>query len=292
MNRKTITTLIIAGIIAVAGVALFFWPSRGNDEQSSTVVSPSEPSSTPEPDDSEGDSEVVVEPIVPLFDSAQLQSTLDQWAAEQTGAASVVVLDSSGEELAAVDKDRVYFAASIYKLYVAYYGYQHVDDGLVDPTEIYVNGHTRAACLDLMIRESDSPCAEKLWVELGKETLTAQLQDIGVQNTSMTDLRTTSTDAAAMLARIARGDGLSEASHAAFLESMKTQVYRDALNAGFSGAVTVYNKIGFRDFDEYHDVAIVELADGRRFILTVLSDGVGTRGIAELGRRIEVIILE
>ena len=228
-----------------------------------------------------------------VFDDVNLQSVLDSWAAGVGDKASVTLADEEGNVLASVNKDRVYFAASVYKLYVAYYGYGQVDAGAVDPKEQYINGHTRVECLDLMIRESDSPCAEKLWAELGKTNLTEQLQQIGINNTSMTNINTTSYDAAVMLARISRGEGLSEQSRDAFLNSAGNQIYRDALNKGFSDQLIVYNKIGFRELDEYHDVAIVELVDdGRKFILSVLTDGVGTKSIASLGTQIESIILD
>lgn len=239
--------------------------------------------------DDTSDETEVPEPL-PLFDTAELKKTLINWDNALSGVASVVVLDENGTELASINKDRSYFAASIYKLYVAYFGYQKIDAGLADPDEQYINGHTRMECLDLMIRESDSPCAEKMWVELGKQNLTDQLVELGVVGTSMTNIRTRADNAAAMLALISQGEGLSQASQQAFLESAEGQVYRDSLNKGFSDRVTVYNKIGFRDLIEYHDVAIIETSDGRRFILAVLTEQVGTRNIASLGTRIEGII--
>ena len=83
------------------------------------------------------------------------------------------------------------------------------------------------------------------------------------------------------------GDGLSEDSQSVFFESMRTQIYRDALNAGFSDQVTVYNKIGFRGQNEYHDTAFIELESGERFVVSVLTDGVGTRAIADLATQLE-----
>ncbi len=229
--------------------------------------------------------------VPPVFlDAAELQLTVEKWAAEQRGVAAVSILADDGEELAALNADREFFAASIYKLFVAYYGYQQLDAREIDPTELYVNGHTRLECLDLMIRESDSPCAEKLWVELGKAETTKKLEAIGIENTSMTNITTTAHDAAVQIGRFMRGDDLSAESRQKFLDSAREQVYRDALNKGFSSAVTVYNKIGFREQTEYHDVAVVELPDGRWFVISVLSERVGTRGIAELGKQIEALI--
>ena len=92
-----------------------------------------------------------------------MQSTLDEWAESISGEYGVVISDSDGNILAERNPTQKFFAASIYKLYVAYEGYKQVDGGLVDPSESYINGNTRLECLDLIIRESDSPCAENCW---------------------------------------------------------------------------------------------------------------------------------
>lgn len=232
------------------------------------------------------------EEIEPQFDARALQAVLDEWENSQTGTASVVVADVDGSVLASVEPDRSYFAASIYKLYVAYAGYQQIDSGEVDPDEVYVNGNTRLECLDLMIRESDSPCAEQLWVEIGKEKLTEQLREYGLTSTSMSAITTSAADAAIVLARIARGEDISQASQTAFLASMRDQVYRDTFDEGFSNQVTVYNKIGFRELVEYHDTATVDFTDGRQLVVSLLSERVGASAIAELGRRIEATVLD
>jgi hypothetical protein len=45
----------------------------------------------------------------------------------------------------------------------------------------------------------------------------------------------------------------------------------------------VYDKVGFRELDEYHDVGIVKFADGRVLIVSVLTKNAGVRNIAGLG---------
>jgi beta-lactamase class A len=227
----------------------------------------------------------------PGFDAVALQKAVELWLEDATGNAGVYITEVDGAVLAATEPDQVFFAASIYKLYVAYEGYQRIDEGIFDPSEVYVSGFTRAECLDKMIRESDSPCAEKLWIELGKEAVTKQLISYGLKNTSMTALTTTAADAGIILSRIATGERLSQESQQALLQSMENQVYRDTLNKSFDQSVTVYNKIGFRELDEYHDVAIVQFEDGRQLIISVLTNGVGTGSIVRLGQLINDAVL-
>lgn len=236
--------------------------------------------------------EAVPEEIVPDFDSTKLQAVLDTWYStiSSEDSASVVLMDEDKNVLASVNPDEVYFTASIYKLFVAYEGYRAIDSGEYKLDEVYLGSSIRAECLDLMIRESDSPCAEKLWNELGKEDLTETIESYGIEDTSLVGLSTTALDSALITARIMQGEGLSESSKSAFHESMKTQIFRDTLNKGFSEKIVVYNKIGFNQQLEYHDVGFIELTDGRKLVVSVLTSGVGTKKIAELATALEQVL--
>src|SRR3972149_6859816 len=66
----------------------------------------------------------------------------------------------------------------------------------------YLSGYSRGKCLDAMIRDSYSPCGEKMWSELGKQQLTEKLKTYGLSNTSMTGLYTSAEDAAIILQRL------------------------------------------------------------------------------------------
>ena len=109
----------------------------------------------------------------------------------------------------------------------------------------------------------------------------------------MVAITTTAGDAGIMLARIAQGEGLSETSQQKFLQSMKDQIFRDTLNKSFTDDTSiVYNKIGFNEQLEYHDVAIIEFpATNRQLIVSVMTDSVGTANIVRLGDMLEQSIL-
>jgi len=292
-NRGSLKSQILLGLILAISalvVALVLWWFRENTvTQNSHRIAEETLDNTQIEKGIEQKNSSETTPQPPqLFDGKVLQSVLDNWLAKQPGISGVTIMNLDGKVLANLNQDRKFFTASIYKIFVAYAGYIQLDNGTIDPGEMYINGHTRGECLDLMIRESDSPCAEKLLNEIGKSILTHQLVSYGMSDTSMTAQNTTSYDVAVILRRIATGEGLSETSQTALLQSMKTQVYRDALNAGFSNDVIVYNKIGFNEYNEYHDTAIVEFKDGRKLILSVLTDGVGTKNVADLGSLIEL----
>lgn len=224
------------------------------------------------------------------FDAKAIQAAVTSWVKGHKGTYSVVVSNPETEKVLATSlPDKSYFTASIYKLYVAYEGYRKVDDGTYSLSDPYLSGWTRGKCLDQMIRVSHSPCAEKMWAELGKENLNTQMKKYGLTNTSMTGLSTTAEDAAIMLTRIQKGEGLSEKSQKSFMDSMKGQIYRDGLPAGFTTA-TVYDKVGFNGKVEYHDTAIVKLKDGRILIVSVLTQNAGTKNIAGLATAIQTAV--
>lgn len=283
--KRSQIVLSLVLTIALVVIGVFLWQVTHKEDAVSVQTTPIVEQSV----------EVPLEPA-PVerlgFDAGALAKVLDDWNQSISGTAGVVIADGfDGSILATLNPDEPFFAASIYKLYVAYEGYRQIDAGEVDPDELYLNGFTRAECLDKMIRESDSPCAEKLWVELGKEETTLQLRTYGINNTSMTAIRTTAGDAAIMLVRIAQAEGLSESSQQNFLQSMKDQIYRDTLNKSFGSDAIVYNKIGFNEQLEYHDIAIIELPEtNRTLIVSVMTSSVGTANIVRLGEMIQEVL--
>lgn len=288
--------LVVATLLAAGSIGAFGWSILDNVQraeiQNPALQSDAEIVQKDVPAEIELTAEASTPQQKPIFEVANLQAVLEKWQSSTSGTASVSVVDIDGTAIAGVNTERPYFTASIYKLYVAYFGYQEVDSGAKKAEETVLIGRTRAQCLELMIRESDSPCGEKVMSEITKVVLNQKIRALGINNTDMGSLSTTASDTSKLLGIIARGEGLSVSSQNSLLESMKMQIYRDALNKGFSANVTIYNKIGFNELKEYHDVAIVELADGRRFIVAVLTSGVGTRNIADLGAQIEALILE
>lgn len=217
--------------------------------------------------------------------TTELQAILKK----RSGTYGVIVGDAAGTVYADVNGTRAFPSASIYKLYVAYAGYQLLDTGKVKADEPYQAGRTRLACLDAMIRSSDSPCAEKMAAELGKAALDVKLKSYGLSNTSVRSLTTTARDAARMLALIQQGTDLSEDSKNRLLNSMQYQMYRNGIPKGFADA-TVYNKVGFRDTLEYNDAALVKLPDGRIVTVVILTQNVKVSAIARLAGDINKLL--
>lgn len=271
VSHKHIILLVIAALLVGALVWFIFGKQKAH--------SPSQPSEEQKIETTEA----AAQPQLP-----NLQPVIDEFVANHPGIYAVKITDEKGSSLAVINGDKQFFTASIYKLYVAYVGYQKIDDGTYNLNDPYLSGYTRGKCLDAMIRDSYSPCAEKMWVELGKEKLTKQMEGYGLTNTSLTGLSTSANDAAIILKKISTGEGLSKESQAAYLNSMKTQdaKYRRGLPSGFKSAV-VYNKVGWNLDQEWHDTAIVELVNGQKVIISVLTTGAGYQNTAALGAELE-----
>ena len=283
-KRQAILSAILAALLVLVGLLAFLWLTKADEAQEAPP-----PQETVQENITNEPEEVTSEEQEQDFNATLLQATLDQWLLSVGGKASVVMMDVSGEILASNLPDEIYFAASLYKTFVAHEGYLMVDRGEVDPEEIYLNGQSRAECLDLMIRESDSPCGEKMLADIGGSNLNQIISEYGIENTSLTSITTTASDSAIILAMISRGELLSAESQKAYLDSMKTQpdIYRRGLPSGFSENVAVYNKVGWNELVEWHDAAIVEFSDDRQLVVAVLTQNVGSRNVAELGRLIE-----
>lgn len=277
MRKRSVVfiILIVAATAVIAVTLLFLKPKKAT----SPVITEPAPTQEEEPEPAEEELPAVVD----------LQPIIDSWGAEQSGDYSIVVYDLENRlTVGSHQPDSVYFAASIYKLYVAYEGYVAVANEEVSLDEPYLSGQTRGQCLDAMIRDSDSPCGEKLWVELGKEATTEKLQTYGIDNTSMSNITTTAQDAATLLIRLYERRDLPEDLTALYLDSMETQdaLYRRGLPSGMTQS-TVYNKVGWNELKEWHDTAIVTLPNNRNYVISLFTENVGTANIRELATLLE-----
>ena len=217
-----------------------------------------------------------------------LQPVVDEFIANHPGDYAIKITDLSGTSLAEVNSDKSDDMASLYKLLVAYIGYQQIDDGTYNLSDPYLNGYTRGECLDAMIRDSNSPCGEKMMAEIGGSTLNQKAKQYGLTNTNYGGLTTTPNDMAILIAHIENGKDLSAESRKSYLDSMKTQdaLYRRGLPSGFTSS-TVYNKVGWRGVSEWHDVAIVELKNGQKVVVVAMTQNAGYKNVATLGAELE-----
>ena len=239
-----------------------------------------------------------------------LQSVVDEWVSSIGGDKGVMIYDvDSRRVVAEYDADEEFALASLYKLFVVYEGYRKVARGewKIDERVDYL-GRTVGECLDAAIRSSDSICAESLLAWMGRDELIDTVNNefgIEVGESIMTASARQITE---LMLRFYRHPEFSDTDLTwqmwdSFLNQPTTEYnWRQGLPSGFSDEVKVYNKVGWQwEEDEetgvgswliYNDAAIVEFSGlGRKFIVVVLTSGVGPKSIRMLGTKIEDEVL-
>jgi len=210
----------------------------------------------------------------PLVD---LQPVVDTWLAKQSAEYGVVVYDPANQKAIAVhNADRKFFAASLYKLFVAYLALADFQDGKQDPNAVLTGGFTYKQCVDKMIRESHSPCGEAMMADIGQETLRQRVAAMGINNTIFAGITTTAHDSALILQYIVEGRDLNAENTVFLKDAMRVQdaKFRKGLATGAPQA-TWETKVGWNETYNYHDIGIMTLPSGRQYVVAILSQNNG-----------------
>lgn len=229
----------------------------------------------------------------PAIKYNSLQAAVDAWLQKYpSGTKSLEILNvNTGVVEAAYQASRQMGPRSIYKLFYLYDAYAQVDAGQDDPTQPYA-GQTLATCLDVIVRYSNNPCAEAMYDDPARSARVAQLiAKLGLANTRADGLVTSAQDVVKLLQYYYRHPEWSENSWQKFRETALNQPYnyRKGLPSGFEVA-RVYDKAGWGGA-VYNDAAMVELSDGRRYVVVVLTDGIGYAALRDLGVMLERTML-
>ncbi|MDO5480733.1 MAG: serine hydrolase [Candidatus Saccharibacteria bacterium] len=308
---KTLKSMIGFMVVAVIlGGGVWFWNTKNSDIKSGKETAGIECA--------EGQVSIDggCEKIRPEF--LDLSEVVRNWGESTGGEISAYVYDLSNERIAGAFHSEVSFEMrSIYKLFVAYEGYRRISLGVWgDDADYLVNeagSLSRLDCLDLMIRESHSGCAEKMWDEIGREELDGIVRnEFMLFSTSVSGLTTNVADVAKMMVRFYKNEGISgdlvERMKDSFLNQPATNReglceglcdWRQGLPAGFSEKVKVYDKVGWLNaetgWEVYNDAAIIETLDKksggmRSYAVVVMTKNMGPEVNQALGRAIEEVL--
>lgn len=212
------------------------------------------------------------------YQSINLQPVIDEWVTKYPTDYSISVYDlQTGENIGQHNQDEVLFAASLYKIYVAYFALLDFQTGAQNPEDILIAGQTKKECVDKMIRSSDSPCGESMMAEIGQATLNQRAQSIGMTGTTFNGIQTTAADSALILKYIDQKRDLNQENTDFLLDSMLTQdaKFKRGLQTGAPSAIW-NTKVGWNEDVNYHDIGIMTLPDGRKFAVAILGQGSGS----------------
>lgn len=286
----SITFLLL--IIAIGGLSVKLFNERAEKLEQETATTEVETDSSASEIADEN-----AENATELPAKIDFQSVIESWAAEAGGKKSVVIYDLDRDEtVGEYNADATYNTASLYKLFVVYEGYRRIENGAWQRTDpAGQTGKTILRCLDLAIRESNSPCAETLWSLIGHATLDEIIvQDFKITDSNISALLSTPTDIAKMMQIFYAHSEIKDEELVATMQDsflnqpVTTDDWRKGLPSGFPADVKVYNKVGWdwngKSWNVYHDAAIVEFPEqNRHFVVVVMTSEVKNKKIAELG---------
>lgn len=209
-------------------------------------------------------------------ESVSVQPIIDQFVGSSSIDYGIEVYDVAAEKvIGAHQPDKQFFPASTYKLYIAFLSLQRMQTGEFTDTPNFVGERSRMDCIYYTIEVSDSPCGEALMRDVTQDAMGKELKALGQTNSPFPGFLTTAHDANVILRHIVAGKHLNKENTEFLLKAMNTQIYNKGLTAGFDQA-KVYDKIGFNLDINYHDVAIVEFPTGRKFLVSVYTQGQGS----------------
>lgn len=226
----------------------------------------------------------------PAYTAPDLQPTIDQWVTKYTADYHIAVYDFQADKMIGqYEPDASLFAASLYKLFVAYLSLKDFQAGSQDPNEVISQGRTRLQCVEAMIRSSDSPCGESMMADMGQSVLNQRVVDeIGTTGTYFNGIRTSASDSIKVLGLIHAKKFLTDEYAALLSDAMLVQdaKFKRGLQTGAPDAKWE-TKVGWNEDINYHDVGIMTLPDGRKFAVAILGQGSGSSApIADFARTI------
>lgn len=306
-HKYWLPTLIIFVLVAGASIGITaLWSHHASNNNTTTADNTNTPSV----------SEEIPTPEIPVIPSfINLQPTIDHWLSTLPSNAEVglMIYDLDNEQIAAeYHSNKIFNAASIYKLFFVYDGYRQIASGAEDADRYFVTAYddfhsgalTLGDCLDLMIRESYNTCADPMRSDSARfaraEALAAELE---LKNTSSAGLYSSAADLTELLKLYYQHPDLSEELWTKIQDSMLNQPkttyeWRQGLPSGFNNPnVKVYDKVGWNwtgDYwDPYDDAAIVEFTEqNRHYIVVVMTRFLpNVAPLISLGQAIESAVL-
>ncbi len=230
---------------------------------------------------------------------ARLSGGLDGALARFPGAAAIVVRDRATGYRYAQSDDRVFYAASLYKLGVMVEAYRQAAAGLIslDGTAVTIEDEdtgpdgwytpvgvtlTVREAIERMITLSDNSPSHALLRLLDPHNVNATTDALGLRQTRINTVlpeaeqtlpynTTSARDMEQLLAGLLSGTVVDAASSAEMLEVLKRQRVNDRLPAGLPDGTVIAHKTGNLD-GVAHDVGIIYTPAGPRIVVLLTGD--------------------
>lgn len=184
---------------------------------------------------------------------AGLAAALKKYLATKQGRYSVTVTELDGaQRTLSLSGGRRVEPASTIKLFYAWAVLRAVDEGRLTLDSRLNSGLSVGRCLSLMIQVSDNACAIDLRTKIGSRKLNQLFASEGYADTYIVldskgryvTKRTSTDDLARLLARLERGELLSEAMSHEFTSRLLAQIWRQRITSGVAAGTVVASKSG------------------------------------------------
>ena len=209
-----------------------------------------------------------------------LSALMANYAKDHSGVFGISMIELDGKKRRADYRGNEQFVtASTHKLFVAYSLMKQIDSGKRDWS-------SSVTCFNKMISHSDNACAESFLGSIGLKNVTADIQAIGLANSTFMKEGgpyTTANDLTLLLGMIATRQNFSSENQQRLISAMTGNVFRKGIPAGVGGKVA--NKVGFMN-GLLHDAAIVYGSSGT-YVLAIMTDGSSWETIAGLAKNID-----
>lgn len=181
--------------------------------------------------------------------------------------------------------DFVSYAASTYKVYVAYYAVSKIEAGELSWTSKLPSGRQLDYCYEQMIVVSSNSCALEIRNFLGPENINQSLRKLGMPTAGFTAAGSfTSADELTLYLQLLYNGQLMNQQHTdELIALMKRQIYRTGIPAGVAPDIAA-DKAGF--FSIYTNDTAIVYGDAGNYALTVMSRYKSKSAIASLTREI------
>lgn len=227
----------------------------------------------------------------PLVQDAELERLVGEALGEEADRYAVVIKDLSDGRGVSINADRLFYAASLFKLEVMYEIVRQAEGGAISLGETYnvsdyynrfgLGPRLTELCEDVsvesalvaMMSVSDNSAAVMLQDRAGPRNINNSMAALGLSATALlpeNTLPTTAADMALLMEAIARGQAASEAGSARMLELMAGESIGDRIPSGVPEGTRVAHKTGNWE-NATHDAGIVYGAKST-YVVVLMSD--------------------
>jgi beta-lactamase class A len=229
--------------------------------------------------------------VPPLATDTELGEAILELLGDEADRHAVVVKDLRDGRGVAINADRLFYAASLFKLEVMFETVRQAEAGAISLDEEYnvsdyyaefgLGPHLIVQCetvtlgraLTAMMSVSDNVAAVMLQDRAGPRNINNTMQALGLSSTALlpeNTLPTTAADMALMMEWIARGQAISEAASLRMVELMAQEKVNDRIPQGVPEGTLVAHKTGNWE-NATHDAGIVYGAKST-YVVVLMSD--------------------